>query len=87
MKKTLVVMLGTSLILASVAIFAYKNLTNYPPYLSSENGESTYVDYVAFFGFALGGAGFLILLFAFLQWFGKWGPEHGVLVKRSTRRQ
>ena len=87
MKKTFVVILGASLILASLAVFAYKYLTNFPPLLSSGNGQNTYVDYATFFGFALGGAGVLILLFAFLQWFGKWGPEHGIMVRGGTRHK
>ncbi len=87
MKKGLVVGLGVSLLLASVAFFTYGRLTENPPYLSSENGQNSNVDYVAFFGFALGGAGILILLFAFLQWFSKWGPEHGIRVKSTPRHQ
>ena len=86
MKIAAVVLLGVSLILISGAILAYKNLTGYPSLLGSEDGQSTYVDYVAFFCFALGGAGFLILLFGFLQWFTKWGPEHGIMVKRRNRQ-
>jgi hypothetical protein len=85
MNKLLVAILGISLILASVAIFAYDSLKTSLPYLSSANGQSTNVDYVAFFCFGLGGAGVLILVFALLQLFGKWGPERGVMVKRGTR--
>ena len=84
MKASAVVVLGFTLILISGAILAYKNLTGYPSLLGSEDGQSTYVDYVAFFCFALGGAGVLILLFGFLQWFTKWGPEHGIIVKRRN---
>ncbi len=87
MNKLLIAILGISLILASVAIFAYDSLKTSPLYLSSANGQNTNVDYVAFFCFGLGGAGVLILLFALLQLSGKWGPEHGVNVKRRTRRQ
>jgi uncharacterized membrane protein (DUF4010 family) len=85
MNKLLVAILGISLILASAAIFAYDSFETSPPYLSSANGQSTNVDYVAFFCFGLGGAGFLILLFALLQLFGKLGPERGGMVKRDTR--
>jgi hypothetical protein len=77
MKIGAVVLLGVSLILISGAILAYKSL------IGSGDGQSTYVDYVVFFCLALGGAGVLILLFGFLQWFTKWGPEHGIMVKRS----
>ena len=84
MNRIFVVLLGVSLILASVAIFAYENLTSSPPVLGSGNGENTDGDYVAFLAFALGGGGVLILLFAFLQWFGKWGPKHGIMVKGRT---
>jgi hypothetical protein len=84
MNRTFVVVLGVSLILASGVIFAYENLTSSPSVLGSENGQSANIDYVAFFAFALGGGGVLILLFAFLQWFGKWGPKHGIMVKRRT---
>ncbi len=83
MKIAAVVLLGVSLILISGVILAYQTLTGYPPLLGAGDGQSTYVDYVAFFCFALGGAGVLILLFGFLQWFTKWGPEHGIMVKRS----
>jgi hypothetical protein len=85
MNKLLVAILGVSLIVASVAIFAYYSLETSPPYLSSANGQSNSMDYVAFFCFGLGGAGVLILLFALLQLFGKRGPERGVMVKRGTR--
>ncbi len=85
MKKILVIMLGGSLVLASVAIFAFRNFANYPPLLGSGDGQSPDVDFLAFFSLALGGGGVLILLFAFLQWFGKWGPKHEIMVKRSTR--
>jgi hypothetical protein len=85
MNKHLVAILGISLILASVAIFAYDNLTYYPIYATSDNGQSTIVDYVGFFCFGIGGAGVLILVFALLQLFGKLGPERGVMVKRGTR--
>jgi hypothetical protein len=84
MNKLLVAILGISLIVASVAIFAYDSLETSPPYLSSTNGQSTNVDYIAFFCFGLGGAGVLILLFALLQLFGKRGPERGVMRKRGT---
>ena len=84
MNRIFVVLLGVSLILASGAIFAYENLTSSLPVLGSGNGQSTDGDYVAFLAFALGGGGVLILLFAFLQWFGKWGPKHGIMVKRRT---
>ncbi len=85
MKASIVALLGVSLILVSGAILAYKSFTTYPPLVGSGDGQSTNVDYVTFFCFALGGAGVLILLFAFLQWFTKWGPEHGIVVKRSNR--
>jgi len=73
MNKVLVI-IGTVLILASATIFASQNFTTqrtYPPVVSSESGQATTVNYVAFFGFAFGGAGFLILLFSFFQWYGK----------------
>jgi hypothetical protein len=84
MNMIFVVALGISLILASGAIFAYENLTSSPPVLGSENGQNPNEDYIAFFAFALGGGGVLILLFAFLQRFGKWGPKQGNMVKRKT---
>ena len=84
MNRIFIVVLGVSLILASVAIFAFENLANSPPVLGSGNGQGRNGDYVAFFAFALGGGGVLILLFAFLQWFGRWGPKHGIMVKRRT---
>ena len=86
MKIAAVVLLGVSLILISGAILAYKNFTGYPPLLGSGDGQGTNVDYVTFFCLALGGAGVLILLFGFLQWFTKWGPEHGIMVKRRNRQ-
>jgi len=86
MKASAVVLLGITLILISGAILAYRSLTDYPPLLGSGDGQATYADYIAFFCFGLGGAGVLILLFAFLQWFTSWGPEHGIMVKRSNRR-
>ena len=85
MNKLLVAILGVLLILASIAIFAYDNLTYYPIYTTSENGQTTVVDYVTFFCFGLGGAGVLILVFALLQLFGKLGPERGLMVKHSNR--
>jgi len=86
MKASAVVVLGFTLILISGAILAYKSLTDYPPILGSGDGNGTYMDYVVFFCFGLGGAGVLILLFAFFQWFTSWGPEHGIMVKRSNSR-
>jgi hypothetical protein len=68
MKKTLIVMLGVSLIAASILVLAYNSVTNNPPLLGSGSGQSTSFDYVNFFCIALGGAGILILSFAFLQW-------------------
>jgi hypothetical protein len=82
MNKLLVAILGISLILASVAIFAYDKLEPFPPYLSSTNGQSSSVDYVAFFCFGLGGAGVLILVFALLQLFGNDRPLYP---KRHTK--
>jgi hypothetical protein len=69
--KRILVFLGVALILASVAVFAYGNLKTSAPLMGSENGQASSVDYVAFFGFGFGGAGFLILLFSLFQYFGK----------------
>ena len=55
MNKLLVVILGVSLIVASVAIFAYHSLEASPPYLGSVDGQSDVGDYVVFLCFGLGG--------------------------------
>jgi len=63
--------LGVALVLLGAAVLVYENFTTPPPLLVSGNNQGSQVNYLAFFGFAFGGAGFLILLFSFFQWFGK----------------
>ncbi len=85
MKKSLAIVLGVSLLLASAMLFVVQDFNERPPILTG-NSQSEF-NYVAFFGFALGGAGALILLFAFLQWLSEWGPKHGLWVKSANRKR
>ena len=85
MRIAAVAVLGLFLLLVSIAIFAYGSLTQDALLQGSENGKSNNVDYLAFFGFAFGGAGFLIFLFAVWQWIGKWRLDRGVAVKGGAR--
>jgi hypothetical protein len=70
MKKAIVV-LGVILVLAGVAILAYDSSVVQPPLLGAESDQGASVNYLAFFGLALGGGGFLILLFSAFQRYGK----------------
>ena len=74
MTKTLVVV-GALLILVGIALITYESFNSGPPVLGAVTGQSTGVNYLAFFGFALGGAGILILIFSFVQWFTKPRPK------------
>ncbi len=74
--KIILVVLGVSLILAAVTIYSYGALTASPPLLlGSEGNQEVGVDYFAFFGFAFGGAGAIILLFTVLQWYLRLRPK------------
>ncbi len=74
MKKG-VVAFGAILVLAGIIILAYDNGAVQPPVLGGEIGQGASVDYLSFFGFALGGGGILILLFSVFQWRGKRRPK------------
>ncbi len=74
MKRTLVV-LGALLLIAGTTLVAYDNFAASPPLLGSESGQGASINYLAFFGFALGGAGVLILVFSFIQWYTKPRPK------------
>jgi hypothetical protein len=71
MNKILVA-LGVFLILVGAAVLVYVNLAPQQPLLGSGSSQGATVDYLSFFGFALGGGGVLVLLFSFFQWYGKW---------------
>ncbi len=73
MKKNLTLLLGVCLLIAGVVIFGYRSFSASEPLVSSGAFQQAAgsVDYVAFFGLALGGAGALILVFAVWQWFKK----------------
>jgi ABC-type cobalamin transport system permease subunit len=70
MKKAMVV-IGITLVLAGAIILAYDTSLVKPPLLGVESGQVASVNYLAFFGFALGGGGFLVLLFSVFQWYVK----------------
>ncbi len=75
MKIEAVVALGVILVLAGIAAIAYDCWSAQTPVLGGQSGQEASVDYMAFFGFALGGGGFLILLFSVFQWRGKRRPR------------
>ena len=77
-KQKIALVIGVSLLLLGLLVFAFGYFSNYAPYVSYENGY-TYVDYVAVFGFAFGGTGALILFITFFQRFSKWAHEHGAI--------
>jgi hypothetical protein len=81
MKQKVVLLLGFILWIVGLSIFACGYLTNYAPYVNSDNGQYTYIDYVALFGYGFGGLGVLILLSVFLPRFRSWAKEHGAITR------
>ncbi len=73
--KRILVVLGALLLLSGIALVAYESFNVSPPLLGSESGQIASINYLAFFGFALGGAGVLILVFSFIQWYTKPRPK------------
>lgn len=81
-KQKIALVLGASLLLLGMLVFAYGYFTHCTPYVSYDNGY-TYIDYVAIFGFAFGGTGALVLFAVFYRRFDKWAREHGAIVGSS----
>ncbi len=72
MRKKLAALLGISMLVFCASILTYQSISNQePPLLSSLGNESTKsgsADYLTFFAVAFGGAGFVILSSAAVQW-------------------
>jgi hypothetical protein len=74
MMKNAIIVLGIILVLAAIIVFTYGTVAFQPPLMGTETTQGTNVNYLAFFSFALGGGGILILAFSVFQWFRKRRP-------------
>ncbi len=72
--KNPIVVLGVILILAAIIVFAYGSVAVQPPLMGTDTSQGANVNYLAFFSFALGGGGILILVFSIFQWYLKRRP-------------
>ena len=57
-KRKIAMVLGVSLLLTGVIVFAYGYITHYAPYVSYDDGY-TYIDYISIFGYTFVFVGFL----------------------------